>query len=178
MPEDRYPRTQASRPHLLRHHAKLAKLAFTHNRKTADFIRSPRLLTSRFTTAYPSMIPLLSVNGPAITVNFPERIRTPDPFAPGLEALGAEEHADLLAPACPQLLISLGLGGSFVASVSRSVQLRESHSSKRFSTRPNDGLERTGCLDRSIKVEVKKKHISCGWNFSCFAAHLMERDLF
>jgi hypothetical protein len=33
-------------------------------------------------------------------------------------------------------------------------------------------------LDRSIKVEVKKKHISCGWNFSCFAAHLMERDLF
>jgi hypothetical protein len=33
-------------------------------------------------------------------------------------------------------------------------------------------------LSRSIKVEVKKKHISRGWNFSCFAAHLMERDLF
>jgi hypothetical protein len=33
-------------------------------------------------------------------------------------------------------------------------------------------------LRRSIKVEVKKKHISRGWNFSCFAAHLMERDLF
>src|SRR5579864_2504983 len=30
----------------------------------------------------------------------------------------------------------------------------------------------------SIKVEVKKKHISCGWSFSCFAAHLIERDLF
>ena len=30
----------------------------------------------------------------------------------------------------------------------------------------------------SIKVEVKKKHNSNGWNFSCFAAHLMERDLF
>jgi hypothetical protein len=30
----------------------------------------------------------------------------------------------------------------------------------------------------SIKVEVKKKHISFGWNFSCFAAHLIERDLF
>jgi hypothetical protein len=30
----------------------------------------------------------------------------------------------------------------------------------------------------SIKVEVKKKHISLGWNFSCFAAHLIERDLF
>jgi bifunctional DNA-binding transcriptional regulator/antitoxin component of YhaV-PrlF toxin-antitoxin module len=30
----------------------------------------------------------------------------------------------------------------------------------------------------SIKVEVKKKHISFGWNFSCFAAHLIEGDLF
>jgi hypothetical protein len=30
----------------------------------------------------------------------------------------------------------------------------------------------------SIKVEVKKKHISAGWTFSCFAAHLMEQDLF
>ncbi len=30
----------------------------------------------------------------------------------------------------------------------------------------------------SIKGEVKKKHISFGWNFSCFAAHLIERDLF
>jgi len=30
----------------------------------------------------------------------------------------------------------------------------------------------------TIKVEVKKKHISCGWNFSCFSAHLIERDLF
>ncbi len=30
----------------------------------------------------------------------------------------------------------------------------------------------------SIKVEVKKKHISFGWNFSCFAAHLLERDRF
>ena len=31
---------------------------------------------------------------------------------------------------------------------------------------------------RSIKVEVKKKHISCGWNFSSFAAPLNEQDLF
>src|SRR5216684_5287452 len=30
----------------------------------------------------------------------------------------------------------------------------------------------------SIKVEVKKKDVSFGWNFSCFAAHLIERDLF
>jgi hypothetical protein len=30
----------------------------------------------------------------------------------------------------------------------------------------------------SIKVEVKKKHISFGWNFSCFAAHSTEQDLF
>jgi hypothetical protein len=30
----------------------------------------------------------------------------------------------------------------------------------------------------SIKGEVKKKHISFGWSFSCFAAHLIERDLF
>src|SRR6267154_192178 len=35
-----------------------------------------------------------------------------------------------------------------------------------------------GSLDRSIKAEVKKKHISFGWNFSCFSAHLIERDLF
>jgi hypothetical protein len=34
------------------------------------------------------------------------------------------------------------------------------------------------CLISSIKGEVKKKHISSGWNFSCFAAHLMEQDLF
>jgi hypothetical protein len=33
-------------------------------------------------------------------------------------------------------------------------------------------------LVSSIKVEVKKKHNSNGWNFSCFAAHLMEQDLF
>jgi hypothetical protein len=32
--------------------------------------------------------------------------------------------------------------------------------------------------DCSIKGEVKKKHISFGWNFSCFSAHLIERDLF
>ena len=30
----------------------------------------------------------------------------------------------------------------------------------------------------SIKVEVKKKHPSRGRNFSCFAAHLIEQDLF
>ena len=30
----------------------------------------------------------------------------------------------------------------------------------------------------SIKGEVKKKHLSDGWNFSCFAAHLIERGLF
>src|SRR6267378_3363356 len=29
-------------------------------------------------------------------------------------------------------------------------------------------------LNRSIKVEVKKKHIPFGWNFSCFAAHWIE----
>src|SRR5258707_4120629 len=33
-------------------------------------------------------------------------------------------------------------------------------------------------LVSSIKVEVKKKHISDGWTFSCFAAHLIEQDLF
>jgi len=30
----------------------------------------------------------------------------------------------------------------------------------------------------SIKGEVKEKNIPCGWKFSCFAAHLIERDLF
>jgi hypothetical protein len=33
-------------------------------------------------------------------------------------------------------------------------------------------------LVSSIKVEVKKKHLSSGRNFSCFAAHVMEQDLF
>jgi hypothetical protein len=28
---------------------------------------------------------------------------------------------------------------------------------------------------RSIKVGVKKKHVSFGWSFSCFAAHLIDR---
>jgi hypothetical protein len=31
---------------------------------------------------------------------------------------------------------------------------------------------------RSLKGEVKKKHNSDGWTFSCFAAHLFEQDLF
>jgi len=30
----------------------------------------------------------------------------------------------------------------------------------------------------SLKGEVKKKHNSKGWIFSCFAAHLFEQDLF
>jgi hypothetical protein len=30
----------------------------------------------------------------------------------------------------------------------------------------------------SIKEEVKKKHLSNGGSFSCFAAHLIEGDLF
>jgi len=34
------------------------------------------------------------------------------------------------------------------------------------------------CLVSSIKGEVKKKHISFGRTFSCFSAHLIERDLF
>jgi hypothetical protein len=33
-------------------------------------------------------------------------------------------------------------------------------------------------LASSIKEEVKKKHFSFGWNFSCFSAHMIERDLF
>src|SRR5882724_13450426 len=31
---------------------------------------------------------------------------------------------------------------------------------------------------KAIKGEVKKKHISFGWSFSCFSARLIERDLF
>jgi hypothetical protein len=30
----------------------------------------------------------------------------------------------------------------------------------------------------SLKGEVKKKHNTVGWIFSCFAAHLCEQDLF
>jgi hypothetical protein len=37
---------------------------------------------------------------------------------------------------------------------------------------------RSTCLVSSIKVEVKKKHSSISGNFSCFAAHLIEQDLF
>src|ERR1700674_5175556 len=33
-------------------------------------------------------------------------------------------------------------------------------------------------MPASTKREVKKKHISFGRNFSCFLAHLIERDLF
>jgi len=38
--------------------------------------------------------------------------------------------------------------------------------------------KRSQRLGGSIKVEVKEKHISFGWNFSCFAAHLIKLDLF
>ncbi len=37
---------------------------------------------------------------------------------------------------------------------------------------------RNGFIDRSIKVEVKKKHLSNGWPFPRFAAHVIEQDLF
>jgi len=33
-------------------------------------------------------------------------------------------------------------------------------------------------LRSSIKGKVKKKNFSRGWNFSTFAAHLIEQDLF
>jgi hypothetical protein len=33
-------------------------------------------------------------------------------------------------------------------------------------------------LESSLKGEVKKKHNSNGWSFSCFAAHLFEQGLF
>jgi hypothetical protein len=32
-------------------------------------------------------------------------------------------------------------------------------------------------IDR-MKVELEEKHVSNGWTFSCFAAHLIEQDLF
>ena len=39
-------------------------------------------------------------------------------------------------------------------------------------------LRINGSLERSIKVEVKKKHLSNGWPFPRFAAHVIEQDLF
>jgi hypothetical protein len=36
-------------------------------------------------------------------------------------------------------------------------------------------MEKINSLMSSIKGEVKKKHISCGWTFSCFAAHLIDQ---
>src|SRR5258708_34554563 len=44
--------------------------------------------------------------------------------------------------------------------------------------RGRPGARLNQVLISSIKVEVKKKHISDGWTFSCFAAHLIEQDLF
>ena len=41
-----------------------------------------------------------------------------------------------------------------------------------------DGAFQRQVLISSIKGEVKKKHTSFGWSFSCFTAHLNERDLF
>ena len=43
-----------------------------------------------------------------------------------------------------------------------------------------DSSEQNYCqvLICSLKGEVKKKHNSNGWIFSCFAAHLFEQDLF
>jgi hypothetical protein len=43
---------------------------------------------------------------------------------------------------------------------------------------PGFSHDRGQLLVSSIKGEVKKKHLSDGWNFSCFAAHLIERGLF
>jgi hypothetical protein len=39
-------------------------------------------------------------------------------------------------------------------------------------------VEERSILISFIKVEVKKKYIPLGWNFSCFAAYVIERDLF
>src|SRR6266566_7813846 len=39
-------------------------------------------------------------------------------------------------------------------------------------------MQNSSHLISSIKVEVKKKHPSHGRTFSCFAAHLIEQDLF
>ena len=44
--------------------------------------------------------------------------------------------------------------------------------------RKDQSRVRSQVLISSIKVEVKKKHPSHGRTFSCFAAHLIEQDLF
>ena len=49
------------------------------------------------------------------------------------------------------------------------------------SPRPAFSLDSTSAItafERSLKGEVKKKHNSDGWTFSCFAAQLFEQDLF
>ena len=43
---------------------------------------------------------------------------------------------------------------------------------------PSTNLLAFKCLVSSIKVEVKRKNVPCGWNFSCFAAQLIKQDLF
>src|SRR5262249_16907401 len=69
------------------------------------------------TMAYPSMSPFLSVNGPSLTANFPELIRTRAPFA-----LGSKPSVPRSTPACaisctsfPTASISFGEGGWFVS---------------------------------------------------------------
>jgi hypothetical protein len=49
----------------------------------------------------------------------------------------------------------------------------------RFANNPRTThLMDTSAFGRSLKGEVKKKHNSDGWTFSCFAAQLFEQDLF
>ena len=43
---------------------------------------------------------------------------------------------------------------------------------------PKEPAIKSQFLISSIKGEVKKKHVSFGWNFSCFSAHSIEQDLF
>jgi hypothetical protein len=49
---------------------------------------------------------------------------------------------------------------------------------RKDATNPPTQSEINRILISSIKREVKKKNVSGGWNFSCFAAHLNEQDLF
>src|SRR6266478_2703114 len=69
-----------------------------------------------------------------------------------------------------QQMFNLREGDSFPATRRRELALRL-RSSRMATLCPKS-------LVSSIKVEVKKKHNSVGRKFSCFSAHLIERDLF
>src|SRR6266478_6978508 len=76
---------------------------------------------------------------------------------------------NLLSPHCRSVIL-------FHKPVSFPLRLERVNRWERIASRRRPAF--SSHLISSIKVEVKKKHSCIGRNFSCFAAHWMEQDLF